>query len=90
MSEEVLTLLNFFTQRHHQTLSLSTITNYGQELQEYTEYLDEIADALVALFMWRGTVPVVVPFTKWTFKIPLHSMIGTFTTYVLIRRDSVV
>ncbi|KAG7350731.1 C2 domain containing protein [Nitzschia inconspicua] len=74
--------------RHHQTLSLSTLTKYGQELQDYTEYLDEIADALLAVFLWRETFPLVIPFfsKRWTIMIPLHSIIA-FTWGIILVRD---
>lgn len=69
---------HFCNQRHHQTLSLQALTRYVEEIHNYTNCLDEIADALIALFMWRGTYPInITCFNKTcSFKIPLHSMIG--------------
>lgn len=61
-----------------------------EELQHYTACLDEIADALLTVFLWRGHFPVALrlPFTtkSCTFKLPLHSMVS-FGWGVILARD---
>jgi hypothetical protein len=73
----------------HQTLSLNAITHYATELQGYTEILDEIVDAMMTLFLWRGHYPVSfrLPLCKpWTVKLPLHS-ITAFVWGIVLARD---
>mmetsp|Transcript_14204 Transcript_14204/g.34245 ORF Transcript_14204/g.34245 Transcript_14204/m.34245 type:complete len:1271 (+) Transcript_14204:143-3955(+) len=72
-----------------QTLSLETITTYVNELQSYTDCLDEIVDAMFTLFLWRGHYPCTMkfPFCKpWTVKLPLHS-ITAFVWGMILAHD---
>jgi hypothetical protein len=64
------------------------LTKYSDELQSYTECFDEVADALLTVFMWRGHFPITLGFfkKKWTFKVPLHSMIA-FTWGIILAHD---
>jgi C2 domain len=61
----------------HQTLSLTTITKYATELQGYAGILDEVVDAMLTVFLWRGHYPVPIrfPFCRpCIVKLPLHSI----------------
>ena len=79
---------DYFFQRHHQTLNLTTLTGYVEEIEHYSEYLDEIADAMLTLFMWRGTYPVTIGCfkAKYSFKLPIHSFVA-FTWGIILAHD---
>jgi hypothetical protein len=75
-------------QQNHQILSLTTLTKYVKELQDYSECFDEITDALLTVFLWRGHFPLKLSCFRlsWTLWLPLHSAIA-FSWGIIIARD---
>ena len=66
-------------------------TSYIEELLALQHTLFYIQDGFMALFLWRGTFPIRIPYmSSTTILLPIHSMSALVVTILVVERPQLL